>query len=229
MAARLSTLHGTPGPPHRLSKGTQVMGKFRVAVLMRKRLALALVSGFGALTLAGCAAPAASSSSTTTGCTPGLVREIVPRFIDAFNRGDLTQLDRLVADANFSWYATNAPGERLNAAAQDRNTLIDYFAMRHRVHERLDLTALNITYVNEADGGFWFILTRSADDLAPTRYSGKGEIQCSVMPASISVWAMDAYPWSPIELLPWAGALLIGAIAASGLVLWRRRASKMDR
>lgn len=198
-------------------------GKFRVAVVMRMRVALVVVCGVGVLALTSCAAPTASSSSTATACTPQLVRDIVPRFIDAFNYGDLTQLDRLVANANFVWYATDAPGQRFDAVAEDRSTLIEYFATRHRAHERLDLTSLNIAFVGGPRGGFWFVVTRSANDLAPTRYTGKGEIQCSVLPASVSAWAMDPYPWSPIELLPWAGALVIAAVVVSGVVLWRRR------
>ena len=190
---------------------------------MRLRLWLLSHCGLVLLLVAGCGTAATSSPSTPTTCTGDLVHQLVAQFIDAFNRGDLTQLDRLVADSNFAWYATDAPGERFNAAARDRGTLMSYFAARHRSHEHLDLISLNVTYAVPGDAGFWFVLTRSADDLPPTRYNGKGGIQCSIMPASIAVWAMNPYPWSPIELLPWASALLVAAIAVSAVILWRRR------
>jgi hypothetical protein len=136
---------------------------------MRMRLALIVACGLGLLTLSGCEPSASSASSTATGCTAELVHQIVPRFLDAFNRGDLTQLDRLVADANFAVYATDAPGQRFNAQAMDRTTLIAYFAARHAAHERLVLISVDIGAVTDRDAGFVFRLTRSADGLAPTR------------------------------------------------------------
>jgi hypothetical protein len=190
---------------------------------MRLGLSLVATCALAPLLLASCETPETRSFSTATACTVDLVHEIVPQFIDAFNRGDRTQLDALFADSNFAWYSTDAPGQRFNAAAKDRSTLIAYFAARHRAHEHLDLTSLNVTFVSELRGGFTFLLTRRADDLQPTRYNGKGEIQCRVMPASIAVWAMDPHPWSPIELLPWAAALTAGIIAIIAIVLWRRR------
>ena len=191
---------------------------------MRLRLAVIATCALAPLLLASCSStPDTRSFSAATTCTADLVHEIVPQFIDAFNRGDLTALDRLFSDTVFSWYSTDAPGPRLGAAAKDRSTLITYFATRHRAHERLDLTSLNITNAGGTNGDFTFVLTRRADDLAATRYSGKGGIQCRVMPPSIFVWSMAPYAWSPIELLPWAAALMAGTIAIIAIVLWRRR------
>lgn len=190
---------------------------------MRLRLAVVAAWALAPLLLASCGTPDTPSFSAATTCTAGLVHEIVPQFIDAFNRGDLTELDRLFATSNFSWYSTDSPGQRFDQAAKDRSTLIPYFAARHRAHERLELISVNVSYALPGDAGFWFVLTRSADDLQPTRYNGKGGIQCGVMPASIAVWAMDPYPWSPIELLPWAGALLVAVIGITAVLLWRRR------
>jgi hypothetical protein len=102
-----------------------------------------------------------------------------------------------------------------------------YFAARHQQHEHLVLNSLDITYTNPTGGGFHFFVTRSADDgLAPTRYDGKGGVQCATRPISLTVWAMDAHPWSPIELLPEAVALIIVAVAIGTIVLWRRRAAR---
>jgi uncharacterized iron-regulated membrane protein len=39
----------------------------------------------------------------------------------------------------------------------------------------------------------------------------------------LTVWAMGRSPWSPVELLPEAAALLLIAAGIGGIVLWRRR------
>jgi len=177
--------------------------------------------------LAGCqAVPGATSRSSgnPNQCTPAVVHQVVDRFIEAFKRSDIAQLDRLVSQQQFVWYATDAPGQRLNAEAYDRENLMAYFAARHRQHEDLALKSLDVTFANARTGGFWAYLTRTADDgLPPTRYSTKGEVQCSTVPSSLTVWAMGRSPWSPIELLPEAAALILIAAGIGGIVLWRRR------
>jgi hypothetical protein len=180
--------------------------------------------------LAACqGVPGSTSESLSTPgpCTTSDVRVIVGRFIDAFNRGDLAQLDQVVSDQQFSWYSTDAPGQRFNEVAKDRSTLIAYFAARHQQHELLVLRTLDVTYTDATTGGFWFRLTRSADDgLPPTAYNGKGAIQCTTMPKSLTTWAMDPLPWSPIELLPQAAAVLLLVAAICGIFLWRRRSAQ---
>jgi hypothetical protein len=155
------------------------------------------------------------------------VRVVVGRFIDAFNRGDLIQLDQLVSDRLFSWYSTDAPGQRFNAEAKDRGTLMAYFAGRHQQHERLALNSLDVTFTNDRAGGFTFSLTRSADDgLPPTRYDGKGEVQCAIKPISVGVWSMATWQWSPIELLAPAAGLILLTAAIGAILLWRRRSAQ---
>jgi hypothetical protein len=178
--------------------------------------------------LAGCQVGATSGSPNSPyQCTPQGVHHVVERFIDAFNRGDIAQLDQLVSQQQFVWYATDAPGQRLNAEASNRDNLMAYFADRHRQHEHLVLNSLDVTFTNASRGGLWAHLTRSADDgLPPTRYSSKGEVQCTTMPSSLTVWAMGRYPWSPIELLPEAGAVILIAAGVGGIVLWRRRTTR---
>jgi hypothetical protein len=178
--------------------------------------------------LAGCQVGATSGSPANPNeCTPQKVRQVIERFTDAFNRGDIAQLDRLVSQQQFVWYATDAPGQRLNAEAYDRENLMAYFAARHRQHEHLVLNSLDITFTDASRGGLWAHLTRSADDgLPPTRYSSKGEVQCSTMPSSLTVWAMGRSPWSPIELLPEAAALILIAAGVGGIVIWRRRTTR---
>ena len=195
---------------------------------MSRGLWRVVVSGSLLGLLAGCQVAATSGSPANSNqCTPQGVHQVVQRFIDAFNRGDIAQLDSLVSQQpQFVWYATDAPGQRLNAEAYDRENLMAYFAARHRQHEHLVLNSLDVTFTNASRGGLWAHLTRSADDgMPPTRYVSKGEIQCSTMPSSLTVWAMGRSPWSPIELLPEAGAAILIAAGVGGILLWRRRSA----
>jgi len=182
------------------------------------------------LFLTGCAGlsqGAAGSASTPSPCTPSDVRVVAGRFIDAFNRGDIAQLDQLVSTQLFSWYSTDAPGQRFNAEAKNRGTLMAYFVARHQQHELLRVRTLDVTFTDTTTGGFWFRLTRSADDgLPPTAYNGKGGIQCTTMPKSLTAWAMDPLPWSPIELVPQAVAVILLVAAIGAILLWRRRSAQ---
>lgn len=69
---------------------------------------------------------AASLSETEQlSCSRQEVEELVRSFLDAFNAGDLTKLDRLVAlEPEFRWYSVDAPGEGLERDSYDRSTLI---------------------------------------------------------------------------------------------------------
>jgi hypothetical protein len=166
-------------------------------------------------------------ASAGSPCSPWEVRQVVGRFVDAFNRGDVAQLDQLVSDQQFVWYATDAPGQRFNAEASDRSTLMAYFAARHRQHEQLVLNWVDVTFTTPGRGGLWGHLTRSADDgLPPTVYESKGEVQCVSRPSSLTVWGMGRSQWSPIELLPEAAALLLLAAGMGAIVLWRRRTGR---
>jgi hypothetical protein len=202
------------------------MGKARVVLAMGRRFWLIAASCTLVGLLAGCQVGVISGSPATPNrCTPQGVRQVVERFIDAFNLGDIAQLDRLVSQQpQFLWYATDAPGQRFDAEAQARDNLMAYFAARHRQHDHLVLNSLDVTFTDATRGGLWAHLTRSADDrLPPTRYVSKGEVQCSTMPSSLTVWAMGRSPWSPVELLPEAAALVLIAAGIGGIVLWRRR------
>jgi hypothetical protein len=201
------------------------VGSADVIVSMSRRVWRVVAASLLLGLLAGCQLTATSRSpASSNACTPQGVREVVERFIDAFNRGDIAQLDRLVSQQQFAWYATDAPGQRLNLEADNRENLMAYFAARHRQHEHLVLNSLDVTFTNASRGGLWAYLTRSADDgLPPTRYSSKIEVQCSNVPSSLTVWAMGRSPWSPLELLPQAAALILVAAGVGGIVLWRRR------
>jgi hypothetical protein len=195
---------------------------------MRRRLWLTLVCSSVLLFLASCQGVLGTTSgSFGTSCSAANVRQVAQHFIDAFNRGDLAQLDQLVSDQQFGWYSTDAPGQRFNAEAMDRSTLMAYFTARHQQHEHLVLNSLDVTFTNDRQGGFSFQVTRSADDgLPPSRYNGKGQVQCATMPISLVVWAMGRLPWSPIDLLPEAGAVILIAAAIGTILLWRRRSAQ---
>jgi hypothetical protein len=197
---------------------------------MGRRRWLILASSTVLVFLAGCqgvAGATSGSSGPSNPCTTTDVRQVVEHFIDAFNRGNLAQLDQLVSDQLFSWYSTDAPGERFNAEARDRGTLLAYFVARHQQHERLVMNSLDVGFTNDRAGGFVFSLTRSADDgLPPTRYGGKGEVECAIKPISLSVWSMARQPWSPIELIPLAAAVILVIAAIGAILVWRRRSAK---
>jgi hypothetical protein len=125
-------------------------------------------------------------------CTAPEVETLVRRFIDAFNMGDLHALDGVFArEPQFEWYSTDAPGERLHAAASDRSSLLPYFAGRHALNERLTLRSFKFNGNGSGYGNFEYGLTRSAGDLRPTGYHGKGASFCYRNRSDvIFVWSM---------------------------------------
>ena len=133
------------------------------------------------------------ASATGESCNEQGTRELLGTFIGAFNRGDFAQLDQLFARGMWwRWYAVGtAPGKRIQAAAYNRKTLVQYFRARHKKHERLRL--LSFQYGGRSDGyaHFQYEIQRSADDIAAPRsrtYTGKGAMSCWV--GRLSVWGM---------------------------------------
>lgn len=128
-------------------------------------------------------------------CTAKEVEALVGRFLGAFNKGDLDELDVIFArEPEFEWYSTGAPGERLDPSARDRPSLVPYFRDRHAVREQLSLRSFAFngnTDGRRRYGNFVYALTRSADDLAPSPYRGKGAALCYRNRSdSIFVWSM---------------------------------------
>jgi hypothetical protein len=127
-----------------------------------------------------------------TFCTAAEVETLIRRFIDAFNTGDLRALNAVFArEPQFEWYSTDAPGERLHAAASDRSSLLPYFAGRHALSERLTLRSFKFNGNGSGYGNFEYSLTRSAEDLRPTPYHGKGASFCYRNKSdAIFIWSM---------------------------------------
>jgi len=119
----------------------------------------------------------------------------VTRFVASFNAGNLEELDGIFApEPDFEWYVTGAPGERLQMG--DRESLVSYFRQRHELGERLTLRSLRFngnTLGSRTYGNFEYTLSRSANDLPPTAYAGKGAALCYRDRSDVLiVWAMAA-------------------------------------
>lgn len=127
-------------------------------------------------------------------CTAGEVETLVLNFVDAFNRGDLGALDDVFAhEPEFEWYSVDAPSEPITRSAYDRLSLVPYFAARHAHGERLMLRSFRFNGNSPGGryGNFEYGLTRSAEDLEPTPYHGKGAAFCYRTRADvIFVWSM---------------------------------------
>jgi hypothetical protein len=131
-------------------------------------------------------------------CTPAEVKGTVTRFVKAFNEGNPRHLDRAFAsEPDFRWFATDAPGQRILPAAADRARLLRYFAARHARRERLSVTSIRVNSNTISSGSlksysnFEFTLVRTASDLAPTDYQGKGALHCyAARPDQLIVWSM---------------------------------------
>lgn len=136
-------------------------------------------------------------------CAPAEVKRTVAGFIAAFNAGDARRLDGIFAKAPyFRWYSTDAPGERFLPIAADRRSLLPYFARRHALGERLELSSLRVNGNTLASGRAWktygnfqYTLVREASDLRATEYRGKGALHCyATRTDELIVWSMGARP-----------------------------------
>lgn len=136
------------------------------------------------------------SRLTPTDSTGAEVRQLVNRFVQAFNAGDQPTLQRLWTRSGhgFEWYSTDAPGQRIDPAGRDRASLGAYFAERHGHREALRLTSFQFNGNAASYGNFEYHLVRHADDLSPTAYVGKGAALCTTMPRTIAVWSMASNP-----------------------------------
>ena len=147
------------------------------------------------------ALPSHSSTpaASTEACTADNVKTLVSSFIRAFNAGDQGALERLWAQpaTGWDWFSTDGPDPRINAVADNRDSLAAFFARRHAKREKLRLTMFKFNGITDtvAGGNFEFTVTRSADDLKPTLYVGKGAAVCTAVPMTIGVWSMARDPY----------------------------------
>jgi hypothetical protein len=156
------------------------------------RIALVLVMVM-ALFAAGTAKPATPGKL----CTPTQTTALINRFVTAFNAGDRYGLNNIIWGGKlyFKWYTVLAePGFRSQPEASRRDTLMDYFAARHAVGERLTLTNVKINWRDIGNRNFEFHLVRSANDLpgGQVPYNGKGSSSC--MNGRLTMWLMNATP-----------------------------------
>ncbi len=91
---------------------------------------------------------------------------------------------------------TDKPGERTNVTADDRAGLGDYFARRYVRGEELSVLSFGVNGTNGELGNFQFTLTRKADDMVPTVYTGKGSVVCTTVPTTVGTWSMARDPGS---------------------------------
>lgn len=185
------------------------------------------------LLLAGCGMQSDQTSAglqpvgAAANCSAGS-RQLVEAFVASFNSGDVLQLDRLFAGPElFGWYSTDAPGERINDEAQNRSSLMAYFAKRHKHNERLELRSFQFNGTSPSGrGNFEFELIRSTDDgLASTPYGGKGAFDCEQSQFTLVVWSMAREPFlrSDVPLYLVLIVLLLITLAAGAIAFYRWR------
>jgi hypothetical protein len=138
---------------------------------------------------------AVRAAEQQTLCTAEEVETLVGRFVGAFGKGDVDELDGIFAhEPEFEWYSTDAPGERLTPVANDRPSLVPYLRDRHALGEKLTLHSFTFngnTTGTRRYGNFVYTLTRRASDLDPTPYRGKGAALCYRNRSDvIFVWTM---------------------------------------
>ena len=135
-----------------------------------------------ALALAALAFPGVSGAATPAACAEPQSRATVKAFVEAFNGGDLARLDRLFAAwPLFEWYSSNKPGRRVGDAAGTRETLVAYFAARHRIGDQLRLVRFDYNGVTGEYGNFGVTFRRSAADYRTGAWfelAAKGAIAC---------------------------------------------------
>jgi predicted GNAT family acetyltransferase len=126
-------------------------------------------------------AAAAPPSERACGQT---AHRLLVRFVEAYNKGDSRRLDRIFApEPAFRWYSAPAPGAgRFSPAAEDRATLLPYFAARHRAGDRLRLKRWTFNGLRASDDTGHFEMTfrrRSARGARWHDSSSKGAIVCA--------------------------------------------------
>ncbi len=105
-----------------------------------------------------------------------------------------------------------------------------YFARRHQLHEQLNLESFGFHIASTGVGDFEFEVLRSADDLAPTPYGGKGAVWCRINPHGLILWAMgrERYLRARLPLYALVAALALAIIAVGVAIGVRRKRGKLS-
>jgi hypothetical protein len=124
-------------------------------------------------------------------CTAEGARQTVRHVLAALEDGDLDSLDEAFAQPPvFRWYSSEAPGERLDDAATDRATLRSYFERRSKAGESMNLTSFQFRGAAGGYAQFEYGVTRTADDLDPTPFVGRGAISCNAQRGKLAAWSL---------------------------------------
>jgi len=112
---------------------------------------------------------ASARGARSTACTATSAKSLVGAFVSAFSAGDQERLDGLfVSDARFEWFSSGGPGIRQIPEANDRASLLAYFATRHVLGDRLDVLSVdwngNTSRGGLQYGNVGFRLRRAAAD-----------------------------------------------------------------
>jgi hypothetical protein len=136
-----------------------------------------------ALLACGAAAPSAGAAAGPERACGNTAHRLVAGFVEAYNNGDARRLDRIFAPAPaFRWYSAPGPAPRFSPAANDRATLLPYFAARHRAGDRLRLKRwrFNGRRAGDDTGHFEMTFRRRTSRHARWRdASSKGAIVCA--------------------------------------------------
>jgi hypothetical protein len=128
-------------------------------------------------------------------CTADETAAIVTGFLDAFNRGDASDVRRFFPEVvafpdttkpGFQWYSVT--DERGHFVTYDPAALPAYFAERYEQGEHLRLLRLEVSASWHPGVDIVYRLDRQADDLSPHEVAGKGAIDCA--DRTIFVWSM---------------------------------------
>jgi hypothetical protein len=163
------------GPPYfrKCSEGPTI------TVVEAHRFSLGSIAGLLCLWIAVASASAAPPT-TTEPCGRTDTRSALRSFVGAFNAGSFERLDALFAqEPNFQWFSALAPGQRLGADANRRETLLPYFRRRHAAGERFRLKTFDWNGKYAHWSNFGFVALRSKPQRSGwIRSESKGAVIC---------------------------------------------------
>jgi len=146
------------------------------------------------------------------GCAPRETAQLLARFAEAVNTGDMSALDRVFVVEDppgrateqgvvFRWYSVTEGGRAgaarpwRHVAFYDRVDLFPYFAERHGQNEHWELVSVGLTPPSSrGTAGIVYTIRRTADDLPDWLHElgfGKGGIDCTSGRVFVWSWGQD--------------------------------------